>query len=67
MVKDSALSLLWLRFDPWPGNFCMPWAGPEKKERERERESERERHSLGERSGANIAKCLNLRHGDAGV
>ena len=27
-VKDSALSLLWLGFDPWPGNFCMPqvWA-----------------------------------------
>ena len=21
-VKDSALSLLWLRFSPWPGNFC---------------------------------------------
>ena len=18
--------LLWHRFDPWPGNFCMPWA-----------------------------------------
>ena len=22
------LSLLWLRFDPWPQNFCMPWAWP---------------------------------------
>lgn len=22
-VKNSALSLLWLQFDPWPGNFCM--------------------------------------------
>ena len=21
MVKDLALSLLWLRFDPWPRNF----------------------------------------------
>ena len=20
-VKDSSLSLLWFRFDPWPGNF----------------------------------------------
>ena len=33
-VKDLALSLLWLRplkwcrFDPWPGNFYMPWAPP---------------------------------------
>ena len=28
MVKDSALSLLWLRFDPWPGNFGMPQIEP---------------------------------------
>ena len=33
-VKDLALSLLclglllWCRFDPWPGNFCMLWARP---------------------------------------
>lgn len=24
-VKDPALSLLWLEFDPSPWNFCMPW------------------------------------------
>ena len=24
VVKDSALSLLWLRFDPWPKNFYIP-------------------------------------------
>ena len=24
MVKDPALSLLWHRFDLWPGNFHMP-------------------------------------------
>ena len=24
-VKDLALSLLWLRFDPWPGNIHMLW------------------------------------------
>lgn len=23
VVEDSALSLLWLGFDPWPGNFCV--------------------------------------------
>ena len=27
-IKDSALSLLWLGFNPWPGNFCMPGAHP---------------------------------------
>ena len=33
-VKDLALSLewagylLWHRFDPWLGNFYMPWAQP---------------------------------------
>ena len=31
VVKDPKLlllwlrSLLWYRFDPWPGNFCIPW------------------------------------------
>ena len=29
-IKDPALSLLWLRFSPWPGNFCMSWAQPKK-------------------------------------
>ena len=22
-VKDPVLPLLWCRFHPWPGNFCM--------------------------------------------
>ena len=36
-VKDPVLLLLWLglllwrRFDPWPGNFSMPWAQPKKR------------------------------------
>lgn len=30
-VKDPALSLLCLRFDPWPGKFSMLWAEPKKK------------------------------------
>ena len=36
-VKDLVLSLqqlgllLWYRFDPWPGNFHMPWLWPKKK------------------------------------
>ena len=36
-VNDLALSLQWLglllwwRFDPWPGNFHMPWVWPKKK------------------------------------
>ena len=27
--KDRALSLLWCRFDPWPGNFLTPSEWPE--------------------------------------
>ena len=27
-VKDLMLSLLWCRFDPWAGNFCMPGLKP---------------------------------------
>ena len=30
MVKDLALLLLWLRFNPWPGSFYVPWAQPKK-------------------------------------
>ena len=33
VVRDSALSPLWLGFNPWPGNFCMPWAWPKEKKR----------------------------------
>ena len=33
MVKDLALSLLWLGFNTWPGNFHMPWVWPIKKGR----------------------------------
>ena len=29
-IKDLALSLLWLRFNPWPGNFFMLQARPKK-------------------------------------
>ena len=40
-VKDLALSLLWLgsllwrRFDTWPGNFHMPWVQPKKEKRKK--------------------------------
>ena len=30
-VKNPELSLLWLRFDPWLGNFLMLWAQPKNK------------------------------------
>ena len=42
-VKDSALSLLWLRllqwhrFDPWPQNFHVPWARPRGKKKKKKR------------------------------
>ena len=34
-VKDSALSLLWHRFNPWPRNFCMPQTGLENKTKQK--------------------------------
>ena len=40
-VKDPMLSLqqlgslLWGRFDPWPGSFHMPWVRPKDKNKER--------------------------------
>ena len=41
VVKDSALSLLWLGFDPWPGNFCMSRAWPKKKKKKKKKEKEK--------------------------
>ena len=32
-VEDLVLSLLWLRFDPWPGNFHMLRARSKKKKK----------------------------------
>ena len=32
-VKDSALLMVWLRFDPWPGNFFKPQMQPKKKKK----------------------------------
>ena len=31
MVKDSALTPRWLRFDPLPGNIPILWAWPKRK------------------------------------
>ena len=28
LIKDLALSLLWLGIGPWPGNLCMPQMRP---------------------------------------
>ena len=33
VVKDPALSLLRLRFNPWPRNFCMQWVPPLQKKK----------------------------------
>ena len=41
-VKDLALSLLWLRFHPRPGNFRMSQAQPKKKKKKWEREDSSE-------------------------
>ena len=35
VVKDSVLSLLWLRFSPWPGSLHMLVAWPKKKKKKK--------------------------------
>ena len=32
-IKDPALPQLWLKFNPWPGNFHMPWVRLKKKKK----------------------------------
>ena len=36
-VKDSALSLLWCGFSPWPRNLCMPFTWPKNKTKKRKK------------------------------
>ena len=36
---------MWLRFDPWPQNFCMLQAEPKKKKKKKKKEKKKE--SLG--------------------
>ena len=48
-VKDSVLSLPWLRFNPCPGNFCMMKSGEGRKEaKQSKRKSPFGDHSDGE-------------------
>ena len=47
VVKDMALSVLWLRFNHWTGNFHMTQA--RQKERKKERKKEREEGKKEER------------------
>ena len=43
--KDSVLSpCSGFGFDPWHGNFCMPWLWPKKKKKEKKRGSELSSH-----------------------
>ena len=42
-VKELALSLLWLRFNPWPGNFFTPQARPKKGKKEQERKNSKKK------------------------
>ena len=43
-LKDPVLwqlwlwSQVWLKFNPWPGNFHMLWVWPEKKQKQKNRE-----------------------------
>ena len=42
-AKDSVMSLLWLKFGPWPRNFHMPWARKGEKKKKRTEVSEIQR------------------------
>ena len=54
-VSDSVLSLLWLGFSPWLGNFCMPQAKPKREGKEERKKT----HELGFTKVKNI--CSSLR------
>lgn len=50
-LKDLELSLLWHRLEPWPWNFCRPWAHipkPHSQKKGKRKEKEMRVKSLGE-------------------
>lgn len=46
MGEDSALSLLWLGLDPWPGNSRMVLALPKKKKKPHRKENKNEKFTV---------------------
>lgn len=61
-VEVLALSLLWLRFSPWPGHLCMPGAGQDKKEREEGRKRQRGKERGKERKGSRPWLLITIFH-----
>ena len=43
VVKDLVLLLLWLRFSPRPGNFCMLQVQPKKKKKKKTKKKKKKR------------------------
>ena len=58
VVKDMALSLVWHRFDPWPGTFAC--CGHSKKKKKRKKEKKRKSR---ERIGYSLLHFLKIRSG----
>ena len=56
-VKDPALSLLCCRFNPWPGNSCMPQAQTKKKSKEKIFELIYNHYKMGKLTGLRVS-CL---------
>ena len=69
-VEDLTLSLLWRKFDPWPGNFPMVQAWTKqnktKKKKEKKKEEEEEEkpaNSMKKNKLAILGYCKKLRKG----
>ena len=45
-VKNHMLSLLWLGFDPLPGNFQMPWAWTKQTNKQKQKTSKPKKQKL---------------------
>ena len=44
-VRDLGLSRLWLRFNPWPRNFCMQEGLLKKKKKKKEEEKKKNKYN----------------------
>ena len=58
VVKDSALSMLWLVFDPWPGKDLIAMGAAKKKKKKKKEEKKKKKKKKSKQTKLEIKKGI---------